>query len=800
MNWRTDMKLFQLSLLGVLLAPVVAFALPASDPVSPKGVCKAQPFNLEDVRLLDGPFREAMLRDKKYLLSLDADRLLHMFRVTAGLPSSAEPYGGWEAPKGELRGHSMGHYLSACALMYASTSDAKLKTRVDYIVSELAKCQEAIPAQGYNKGFLSAYPESFFDRVDACKPVWAPYYTLHKILAGLLDAHEHCGNPQALDVLVKMADWLKLRIARLSYEQQQNALKNEHGGINEAFANLYAITGNPDHLKLAVAFNHEVIFDPLARSEDKLNGLHANTQIPKIIGAAREYELTGEKRFGDVASFFWERVALHRSYCIGGHSDREHFHPIEESSKHLSPATAETCNTYNMLKLTRHVFTWEPSARTMDFYERALFNHILASQDPKTGMMIYFASLKPGHFKSYSTPTNSFWCCTGTGMENHAKYADTIYFHDNDSLYVNLFISSELMWKDKGLVVRQETKFPESDTTQLTFTCAKPTKLALKIRKPAWAGDFAVLVNGKSAEPPPHVGGYVTLQREWKSGDEVAVRMPMALHTEAMPDSPNVIAVCYGPIVLAGELGTAGLEKVNPYVNGQLDLERHPVPDMPTMVCAKGTLLAHIEPVPGKPLTFRTRDIGRPDDVTLIPYYQLYHQRLAVYWPLVDEEGWKQELAAKAAEEAKRKVYEARIVDEVQLGEQQPETDHNFKGEKTNAGDFHGRKWRDARDGWFSYELKTLPDKPMLLVCTYWGSDAGRREFDILVDGEKIATQKLEHNKPGEFFDVEYPVPAKLTAGKRTVTVKFQAQPHAIAGGVFGCRIMRCSDTPAAER
>ncbi|MBI5685647.1 MAG: glycoside hydrolase family 127 protein [Verrucomicrobia bacterium] len=785
------MKSFRLLLLYVLIAPAVALALPASDPVSPKGVCRLQPFDLTEVRLLDGPFRETMLRDKEYLLSLDADRLLHMFRVVAGLPVTTQPYGGWEDPKRELRGHSMGHYLSACALMFASTGDAKLKVKVDYIVTELAKCQEAMPSQGHNKGFLSAYPESFFDRVDACKPVWAPYYTLHKILAGLLDVHDHCGNKQALDIVVKVADWLKLRVAKLSHEQQQKALGNEHGGINESFANLYAITGNPDHLKLARDFNHEFIFDPLARGEDKLNGLHANTQIPKIIGAAREYELTGEKKFGDVAKFFWERVALHRSYCIGGHSDREHFHPIEESSKHLSPATAETCNTYNMLKLTRHVFAWEPSAQAMDFYERALFNHILASQDPKTGMPFYFASLKPGHFKSYSTPTDSFWCCTGTGMENHAKYGDSIYFRRDDSLYVNLFVASELTWKDKGVVLQQETEFPESDTTRLTLKCEKPVELCLKIRKPAWASEFAVLVNGKAVEPPPHVGGYVEVRRTWKSGDKVEVRMPMALHTEAMPDNPSVVAVLYGPIVLAGELGTQGLDKINPYVHKQLDLERSPVPDTPTLVCDAKDLLSRIEPMAGKPLAFRTKGIGRPNDVKLTPYYKLHHQRLAVYWPLMSEDGWKQKLATKAAEEAKRKAYEARIVDEVQPGEQQPETDHSFKGGNTATGEFHSRKWRDARDGWFSYELKVSPDKPMALVCTYWGSDGGKREFDIFVDGEKVATQKLEKNKSNEFFDVEYPMPAKLTAGKQRVTVKFQARPRAIAGGVFGLRVLK---------
>lgn len=638
----------------LLLVPVLASAFPAIAPASPKGVCQVQPFNLTEVRLLDGPFRDAMLRDKQYLLDLEADRLLHMFRVTAGLPSSAEPYGGWEAPAGELRGHSLGHYLSACSLMFASTGDAQLKERVDDMVAELAKCQEAMPKQGYNQGFLSAYPESFFDRVDACKPVWAPYYTLHKILAGLLDAHDHCGNQQALEVVVKAAGWLRLRIARLSREQQQKALNNEHGGINEAFANLYAITGNPEHLELAMAFNHEIIFEPLARGEDRLDGLHANTQVPKIIGAAREYELTGEKRFHDVAKFFWERVALHRSYCIGGHSDREHFHPMEESSKHLSPATAETCNTYNMLKLTRHIFAWEPSAQAMDFYERALFNHILASQDPKTGMPFYFASLKPGHFKCYSTPTDSFWCCTGTGMENHARYGDAIYFHGDDSLYVNLFMASELTWKEKGVVLRQETAFPESDTMRLALKCAEPVELSLKIRRPAWASAFTVLVNGKVAETPPHAGAYVEIRRTWKTGDTVEVRMPMALRTEALPDDPKVVAVLYGPIVLAGELGTAGLENISPYVNKQLDLERHPIPEIPTLVCEPDKLLAHIEPVPGQSLTFRTKGIGRPDDVTLIPYYRLHHQRLAIYWPAVGEKEWQKGMAEKAAEEARR--------------------------------------------------------------------------------------------------------------------------------------------------
>jgi hypothetical protein len=609
---------------------------------------KAEPFPLNQVRLLDGPFRDAMDRDHKYLLALDADRLLHNFRVTAGLPSTAKPLGGWEKPDCELRGHSVGHYLSACAMMYASTGDERLRARVDYIVAELARCQEALPQQGYNKGFLSAYPESFFDRVDAAQKVWAPYYTLHKIMAGLLDAHVYCANRQALEVLEKMADWLKFRVDRLSHDQMQRALGNEHGGMNEVLANLYAITGSPEHLRLARAFNHEAVFDPLARGEDRLDKLHANTQIPKMIGAAREYELTGETRFKDIATFFWQRVALHRSYVIGGHSDREHFFPIDQFSQHLSPDTAETCNTYNMLKLTRHLFEWSLAAETMDFYERALYNHILASQDPEQGMFVYLMSLKPGHFKAYSTPEDSFWCCVGTGMENHSKYGDTIYFHDDDSLYVNLFIASELTWKEKGLVVQQQTKFPESDTTRLTMKCDKPVTAGLKIRFPAWAqSGITVTVNGRRQSVAGTPQSYITIKRQWRNGDMVEIRLPMALHLESLPGDPKTVAILYGPIVLAGELGTENMP--SPYVRNQTDLNKVPSPPVPVFVSDAKEILRHVEPVAGQPLTFQTKGVGQPQDVTLIPFYRMHYQRYSVYWSLYPAQEWKQKEAEGAA-------------------------------------------------------------------------------------------------------------------------------------------------------
>ncbi len=599
---------------------------------------KAKPFELKQVQLLDSPFKGNMERDQRYLLELEPDRFLHSFRVTAGFSSDAEPYGGWESPTGELRGHSLGHYLSACSLMYASTGDEGFKKRADYIVAELAKCQDALPSQGYNPGFLSAYPETFFDRVERRQSVWAPYYTLHKILAGLFDAYQQTGNQRALTILEKIADWLQFRISRLNEEGMQIVLLNEFGGMNEVLANLYGVTGKSEHLQLSLAFNDAVVLDPLAQHEDRLDRMHANTQIPKAIGVARQYELTGEKRYHEIARFFWERVALFRSYAIGGHSDDELFFPINRFSQHLSSVTAETCNTYNMLKLTRHLFAWEPSAQLMDFYERALFNHILGSQDPKTGMMLYFSSLRPGHVKIYNTPENSFWCCTGTGMENHAKYGETIYFHDDESLYVNLFIPSELTWDEKGITLRQETDFPEADTTHLTFHCKQPVKLALKIRYPSWAKEFSVSVNGEQERLESLPGSYVTIEREWQDSDCVDVQLPMSLYLESLPDDLSKVAVMYGPIVLAGALGTQDMPDVyNPdYHTREAAINWLPTPPVPVLVGSGESVLASIEPSDGKPLTFHTKGSGKPNDVELIPFYRMHHQRYTVYWQLTD--------------------------------------------------------------------------------------------------------------------------------------------------------------------
>jgi DUF1680 family protein len=610
--------------------------------VQKQATVAAQPFPLNDVRLLDGPFHDAMQRDESYLLSLEPDRLLSWFRREAGLQPKGAVYGGWESAG--LAGHTLGHYLSACSLMYQSTGDPRFRERVNYIVSELAICQQA-----NSNGYVAAIPggKVLFDKVAhgqidtqgfGLNGGWSPWYTIHKELAGLIDAYQLCGNEQALVVATNMANWVDATTANLTDEQWQHMLVCEYGGMNEALANLYSITGNSRYLEISEKFYDNRVLAPLADGEDDLTGRHSNTQIPKIIGLARLYEVTGDQKYGDTAKFFWERVAEHRSFVIGGNGDNEGFFGLNSFAKHLSPATAETCCTYNMLKLTRHLFAWSPDATLMDFYERALYNDILASQDSKTGMFVYLMSLKPGHFKTFSTPENSFWCCVGTGMENHAKYGDTVYFHDDHSLYLNLFIASELSWPEKKLVVRQETQFPENDTTHLDFKCEGPVQLALKVRWPAWAEKISIRVNGRKQKISGTPESYVTIDREWKNGDRVDVELPMKLHTEPLPGTTNIVALLYGPIVLAGRLGTEGMP--DQYAKDQTAYVKFPDPASPVFVGDVNSLLDHVKPT-SEPLTFRTKDLGQPSDVTLIPFYKLNYERYSIYWDVISKSEWE---------------------------------------------------------------------------------------------------------------------------------------------------------------
>ena len=750
---------------------------------------KAEPFALQDVRLLEGPFKAAMARDAAYLLALDPGRLLHNFRLNAGLPSTAEPLGNWEKPGCELRGHLTGHYLSACALMYASTGDARFKERADLLVRELAKCQAALGASGY----LSAFPESFFDRLEAGDKVWAPYYTLHKIFAGLLDAHVHCGSAQALDVAAKLGDWAAARTGRLSDEQLQRALDTEHGGINESLANLYGLTGKPAYLEAARRLCHRRVLDPLAAGEDRLAGLHANTQIPKLVGAARLYELTGEARYRDMSAFFWDRVANHHSYAMGGNSDHEGFGPPDKLSERVSPFTAESCNTYNMLKLTRHLFAWDASASRGDFCERALYNHILASQDPRTGLMAYHIPVYGGWFMPYNTTNDSCWCCTGTGFENHARYGESIYWRDGKGLFVNLFIPSELAWREKGVTLRLETRYPEEETVRLTVRCEKPSAFELRLRDPGWAQrGMAVSVNGEPVAHAAKPGSFVAVSREWRDGDRVVLRIPVSLRLEPMPDNPQRAAICYGPVVLAGELGAEGLVPPMPYAIKQSDFFKGKRPEMPVLLAGERPVEEWVEPVPGEPLTFRTRGVGSPQDLTLVAFYKLPPQRYSLYWDILTADQWNERKAARELSERHARDLAARTLDAVKPGDAKSEQAHSLKGEGMHAGTFSARAYRDtAKDGWFSYDFRVSAGQPARLLCTYWGSDAGARAFDVFANGVKVAAVKLNHNRPGEFFDEEVALPAEALAGQPAVTIKFQAQPGNLAGGVFDVRLLR---------
>lgn len=598
-----------------------------------------QAFDLHAVRLLNGRFYDNMQREQAWLKQLSVKRLLHSFRTNAGIYDANEggyfdmkKYGGWESLDCDLRGHSTGHLLSGLALMYAQTGDSYYKLKGDSLVNGLAEVQTTLNQGGY----LSAFPQELINRNLAGKRVWAPWYTLHKIYAGLIDQYLYNDNLLALSIAEKMGLWAYQKLQAVQPEQRTIMLRNEFGGINESFYNLYAITGKKEFQWLGDFFYHNETLDPLRERRDILDPKHANTFIPKLLGVIRNDELVGQSEGTTMAKFFWETVIKHHTFATGSNSDKEHFFKPDELSKHLTGYTGETCNVYNMLKLTRHLYAQTGDIKYIEYYEKALFNHILGQQDPETGMVAYFLPMLAGAHKVYSTPENSFWCCVGTGFENHAKYGESIYAHDTNTIFVNLFISSTLDWKEKGLALKQETFFPYEGKSRFTITQAPNFVVGINIRYPAWAKEMNLRINGKVQKIKNTAGSYLLLSRLWKVGDVVEVNFSMDLQMQACNDNAAKVALMYGPIVLAGKMGTAQMNAPAPYSNPALYNDYYTykfnVPNniQTSLELKQHTLTQTIEPVANEPLTFKTKKEG----IILKPLYDIHRERYVVYWDL----------------------------------------------------------------------------------------------------------------------------------------------------------------------
>jgi len=759
----------------------------------------AELFPLSEVHLLEGPFLASQKLNLSYVRALDADRLLAPFRTEAGLPAKALRYGNWESSG--LDGHTAGHYLTALAQLIADTGDRELDARLDHCLEELAACQQA-HGNGYVGGVRGSRElweklGSGVLKVDAfgINGHWVPWYNLHKTFAGLRDAWLVAGKPRAREILLGLGAWCDQLLSKLSDEQLQDMLRCEHGGMNEVLADIAAISGDRHFLSLAERFSHRALLAPLLEQKDQLTGLHANTQIPKVIGFARIAELGGNPAWRGASAFFWKTVVEKRSVAFGGNSVREHFHPAEDFGPMLeSREGPETCNTYNMLRLTELLFRSDPSARYADYYERALFNHILSSQHPEHGGFVYFTPIRPRHYRVYSQPQQCFWCCVGSGIESHGKQGAFIYAQSKDSLYVNLFIASELAWKEKGLRLRQETRFPEESSSVLSLQLEKPVRFTLKLRHPAWIpeGEFTLKLNGQTLQPQSKPSSYAELTRDWQNGDRLELSLPMAPRLESLPDASGYAAVLYGPLLLAAKTGTEGVEGL---IAGDGRMAHvapgpyEPMDSAPMLVGEPQELASALSPIPGRPLHFKASSIIRPQsfaDLEFMPFHQVHDTRAMTYWRVV-KPGEYAEVVRELEELEKQKLaLEARTLDRIMPGEQQPEVEHGYQGEDSQTGINLGRRWRDA-GRWFSYVIQTKPGEPSELMITTFGADRGRR-FRIYANDSLIATVSLEGKQQDRFVQASYVLPA-ITEGR--ITLRFVAEDKSRVAPIYDLRVLK---------
>ena len=754
---------------------------------------KVEYFGISDVRLTRSAFKHAEDMDIQYLLALNPDRLLAPYLKGAGLTPKADNYTNWENTG--LDGHIGGHYLSALSFMYAATGNEEIGRRLDYVLSELKRCQDTA-----GDGYLCGVPDGrkMWKEIEqgnvraatfGLNDRWVPLYNIHKIYAGLRDAYLVAHRDEAKDMLVKLTDWMERTTANLTDAQMQDMLRSEHGGLNETFADVAAITGDKRYLTLAHRFSHDIILNPLLKQEDKLTGIHANTQIPKVIGFKRIADIEKNDDWSKAADFFWHTVVNNRSITIGGNSVYEHFHPADNfEPMRTSEQGPETCNTYNMLRLTKMLYATSADAKYMDYYERALFNHILSTQDPVQGGFVYFTPMRSGHYRVYSQPQTSFWCCVGSGLENHARYGEMIYAHKgNDQLYVNLFIPSTLKWGD--INIEQSTSFPDEEGTSVIVTSkkGKNKKFTLNIRVPEWVneGELSLTINGKT-EKVNIADGYVKVNRSWKDGDKLHISMPMHLRAIDMPDNSHNYSFLYGPIVLASRMGTQrqdGMFADDSRGGHIAQGPRLPLQNMPVVVGSTEDILSHITKTDGK-MEFTLKGVSPEnyEGMKLEPFYRIHESRYMVYWPVLSASEVAKRQEEVARQESIAQALEARTADKVTCGEQQPESDHFVKMEWSGTGNDGGVQWRETRQ-WFSYRMKTNGRKVTAVRIAF--RPENNRDARVLINDTEIGLFSTADNGV-----IEIPVKADLIGKAETITLKIAKGNKDITPHIYEVRLI----------
>lgn len=759
-------------------------------------------FDLSEVRLLESPFSHACELNVEVLLSYDTDRLLAPYMKAAGLEPKGESFSNWDG----LDGHVGGHYLSALAIHYAATGNPELKRRMDYMLSQLSMCAVA-RGDGYVGGVPGGdalWAELRKGNAGKIWDWWVPWYNVHKMYAGLRDCWVYAGSQVGRNLFLGMCDWGLGVIGGLDDAQMESMLGNEFGGMNEVYADAYAMTGDTRYLDAARRFTHHQLFDSMRDGVDNLDNRHANTQVPKVVGYQRVAELSGDDDYAKAARFFWETVVNNRSLSIGGNSRREHFASAADAKSYVDDREGpESCNTNNMLKLTEGLFRMNPEARYADFYERALYNHILSTQHPGHGGYVYFTSARPGHYRVYSRPNCAMWCCVGTGMENHGKYGQFIYTRSgNDTLQVNLFIPSVLDWHDNGLKLTQTTRYPSEGLTRLELSVDKPKHMSLQLRHPGWCDAVTVKVNGVKFKTQSRPSSYITLDREWHNGDVVELEMPMKVRIEELNYLPEYVSILRGPVVMAARFdnGTplpglvADDSRWGHIAHGPLVS----VFDTPLLIGDRKDILKKLnamKPVEGREMAFTVPGLfdGKYSDVVLEPFYGIHDSRYMMYWLSMTPKEYRKYQVNARRDEERRLALDRRTVDAVNTGEQQPEADHFMESHSSASGNFNGEPWRDASNGgFFSYRMKTDGASDLSLRVRYWGNESGQRRFNILVDDNVLAAEDTA-GKWGrnEFVEQEYQIPGHMLEGKDFITVKFAGEEGQTAGGIFHVRLIR---------